>query len=243
MFLLSDYGYRPIGTLIETRREIVEKRPDLVQRFVDASAIGWRHYLYGDPSKGNELIKADNPDITDDQIAFSINELKKHRIVDSGDTLKLGIGAMTDARWKDFFDKMVAIGMVGPSTDYKRRTRCNSSTRALASTSRRSERGANIGRCAGGRRRRDGAVHLLPLSRPRGSTKPLVAAALRDVVVRRAPSPAVWRSTPSARFAIRAFFISTRAGSTKGPSTSTRNCRTQWRSLRGSRRLSTILLR
>jgi NitT/TauT family transport system substrate-binding protein len=27
---------------------------------------------------------------------------------------------MTDARWKAFFDKMVAIGMVGKSTDYKR---------------------------------------------------------------------------------------------------------------------------
>jgi NitT/TauT family transport system substrate-binding protein len=120
VFLLSDYGYDTYSTLIVTRREIVEQKPDLVQRFVDASAIGWRHYLYGDPSKGNELIKADNPDITDDQIAFSISELKEHGIVDSGDTLKLGIGAMTDARWKDFFDKMVAIGMVGPNTDYKR---------------------------------------------------------------------------------------------------------------------------
>jgi NitT/TauT family transport system substrate-binding protein len=120
VFLLNDYGYDTYSTLIVTRRDIVEKNPDLVQRFVEASAIGWYHYLYGDSSQGNALIKRDNPDIKDDQIAFSIGELKKYGVVDSGDTLKLGIGAMTDARWKDFFDKMVAVGMVAPNTDYRK---------------------------------------------------------------------------------------------------------------------------
>jgi NitT/TauT family transport system substrate-binding protein len=118
VFLLSDYGYDTYSTLIVTRREIVENNPDLVQRFVDASAIGWYHYLYGDNSKANALIKRDNPDITDDEIAFSIEAMKSHGVVDSGDALKFGIGAMTDSRWKDFFDKMVAIGMVGKHTDY-----------------------------------------------------------------------------------------------------------------------------
>jgi NitT/TauT family transport system substrate-binding protein len=120
IFLLSDYGYDTYSTLIVTRSEIVEKNPDLVRRFVDASAIGWYHYLYGDNSKANELIKTDNPDITDEQIAFSIGEMKKYGVVDSGDTLTLGIGAMTDARWRDFFDKMVQIGMVAPTTDYNK---------------------------------------------------------------------------------------------------------------------------
>ena len=119
VFLLDDYGYDTYSTLIVTRREIVENTPDLVQRFVDASAIGWYRYLYADNSKANELIKKDNPDINDDQIAFSIEQMKAHGIVDSGDTVKLGIGAMTDAHWKDFFDKMVSIGMVDGKTDYK----------------------------------------------------------------------------------------------------------------------------
>ena len=65
------------------------------------------------------MIKAQNPDITDDQIAFSIGELKERGVVDSGDALTLGIGAMTDARWQDFFDKMVAIGIVDKHTNYK----------------------------------------------------------------------------------------------------------------------------
>ncbi len=119
VFLLSDYGYDTYSTLIVTRNDIVEKTPDLVQRFVDASAIGWYHYLYGDNSKANELIKTDNPDITDEQIDFSIAEMKKYGIVDSGDALTLGIGAMTDTRWKDFFDKMVETGMIDKRTDFK----------------------------------------------------------------------------------------------------------------------------
>ena len=108
------------ATLIETRRDLIEKKPDLVQRFVAASAIGWYDYLYGDNTKADAMIKAQNPDITDAQIAFSIAAMKKYGVVDSGDSLKLGIGAMTDARWKDFFAKMVETGMIDAHTDYSR---------------------------------------------------------------------------------------------------------------------------
>jgi NitT/TauT family transport system substrate-binding protein len=119
IFLLADQGYSTYATTIETRRDIVEKNPDLVQRFVNASAIGWYHYLYGDNTKANEAIKKDNPDITDDQIAFSFAKIKEYGLVDSGDTLKMGIGAMTDARMKGFFDQMVKAGVLNADIDYK----------------------------------------------------------------------------------------------------------------------------
>ena len=119
VFLLADHGFNSYSTLIETRRELVEKKPDLVQRFVDASAVGWYHYLYGDPKLGNAAIKKQNPEMTDDQLAFSIAKMREDGIVDSGDTMKLGIGAMTDARWKNFYDKMVHAGVVKPGLDYK----------------------------------------------------------------------------------------------------------------------------
>jgi len=101
--LLADSGYESYATLIETTQSLVGKNPDLVQRFVDASIEGWYDYLYGDPSPANELIKADNPDMTDEQIAFSIETMKSYGIVDSGDSETLGIGAMTDKRWNDFW--------------------------------------------------------------------------------------------------------------------------------------------
>ncbi len=120
VFLLSDYGFSGYATTIETRRDVVEKNPDLVQRFVDASAIGWYHYLYGDDTKANEAIKRENPEISDEQIAYSIAKLKEYGIVDSGDALKYGIGAMTDERIKGFFDEMVKVGIVKADTDYRK---------------------------------------------------------------------------------------------------------------------------
>jgi NitT/TauT family transport system substrate-binding protein len=120
IFLLADEGYSTYATTIEARADMVAKSPDIVQRFVEASAIGWYHYLYGDNTKANAAIKKDNPDITDEQIAFSIAKLKDYGIVDSGDALKLGIGAITDARVKDFFEQMVKAGVVKPDVDYKK---------------------------------------------------------------------------------------------------------------------------
>lgn len=120
VFLLADHGYDSYSTTIETRSDIVAGKPDLVQRFVDASIVGWYNYLYGDNTAANALIKKENPDITDGQIAFSIARMKEHGVVDSGDSLKLGIGAMTDARMKSFFDKMVKAGVVDAKLDYKK---------------------------------------------------------------------------------------------------------------------------
>ena len=119
IFLIADYGFNGYSTLIETRREVVEKQPGLVQRFVDASATGWYNYLYGDNKAANALIKKQNPEMTDELLAYSVDRMKEFGIVDSGDTLKLGIGAMTDVRMASFFDKMVKAGVVKPTVDFR----------------------------------------------------------------------------------------------------------------------------
>ena len=115
--LLADNGYESYSTLIETTKALVEENPDLVQRFVDASIEGWYDYLYGDPSPANALIKADNPDMTDEQIAFSIETLKAYGIVDSGESETLGIGAMTDQRWNDFLTFTKGAGVYPDDLD------------------------------------------------------------------------------------------------------------------------------
>ncbi|MGP9820308.1 ABC transporter substrate-binding protein [Salinarimonas sp. NSM] len=119
VFLLADFGFDTYSTTIETRRELVEQEPEVVQCFVDGSAIGWYNYLYGDNAAANEMIKADNPEMTDDQIAYSIEKMKEYGIVDSGDALELGIGAMTDARMESFFGKMVEAGLFPADLDYE----------------------------------------------------------------------------------------------------------------------------
>jgi NitT/TauT family transport system substrate-binding protein len=120
IILLADYGFNTYSTLIETRVELVDKKPDLVQRFVDASIIGWYHYLYGDNASGNALIRKLNPEMTDELLAYSIARMKEYGIVDSGDTLRDGIGAMGDARAASFYDKMVRAGVVRPDIDFRK---------------------------------------------------------------------------------------------------------------------------
>jgi NitT/TauT family transport system substrate-binding protein len=120
VFLLADEGFSAYSTLIETRREIVEKKSSVVQRFVDASIIGWYNYIYGDNAPANALIKKQNPEMTDALLAYSVAKMKEYGIVDSGDALTLGVGAMTDARVKNFFDEMVRAGVVKAGLDYRK---------------------------------------------------------------------------------------------------------------------------
>ncbi|HWW47216.1 MAG TPA: ABC transporter substrate-binding protein [Xanthobacteraceae bacterium] len=120
VLLLADYGFNSYSTLIETRKSIIEKNPDLVQRFVDASIIGWYNYLYGDSAPGNALIRKMNPDMPDDVLANAIAKMKEYGIVDSGDSLTNGIGAMSDARMASFFDRMVRAGVVRSDIDYRK---------------------------------------------------------------------------------------------------------------------------
>jgi NitT/TauT family transport system substrate-binding protein len=96
---------------VETRADLAEKKPKVVQCFVDASALGWVNYLHGDNKAANALIKKSNAEMTDDLIDFSIRKMKEYGIVESGDALTKGIGAISDANVKDFHEKMVKAGL------------------------------------------------------------------------------------------------------------------------------------
>jgi NitT/TauT family transport system substrate-binding protein len=96
---------------------MISEHPDVVQKFVDASIKGWVDYLYGDNAAANELIKADNPEMTDELLAHGLATLKEYGIVDSGDTEKLGIGAMTEERWATFFNEMAEAGVYPKDLD------------------------------------------------------------------------------------------------------------------------------
>ncbi len=112
--LLADNGFSTYSTTIETRADLVKNKPEMVQKFVDASLIGWYNYLYGDNKSANEMIMKANPDTSAANIAGSIELMKKLGIVDSGEALQNGIGSMNTARVKDFYDKMVKAGLYKP---------------------------------------------------------------------------------------------------------------------------------
>jgi NitT/TauT family transport system substrate-binding protein len=118
VLLLADAGYSSYGSLIQTSGKLTQDKPDLVQRFVDASIEGWYGYLHGDPAPANSLIKRDNPEMTDALLAYGIAKIKEYGIVDSGDAKTNGIGAMTEARWRDFFETMSNAGVYPKDLDF-----------------------------------------------------------------------------------------------------------------------------
>jgi NitT/TauT family transport system substrate-binding protein len=117
-FLFADYGYPPYGTTMVTTTKFVAEHPDVARRFVKASLEGWKSYLKADPAPGNKLIQADNPKMSDAQIAFGIKRMNELQIVDGGDAKTMGIGIMTDQRWKATYDMMVKEELLPKDTDW-----------------------------------------------------------------------------------------------------------------------------
>lgn len=118
VFLIADAGYSTYATTIETMADTIATKPDEVKCFVDGSITGWYNFLYGDNAAAKELIKSDNPEMTDDKIAYAISKMMENGIVDSGDAVEMGIGVITDAKVEDFYNKMVEAGVTG-EVDWK----------------------------------------------------------------------------------------------------------------------------
>ena len=119
VFLLSDNGYPGYAALVLARQELIERKPQLVQAFVDATIEGWRDYLNGDPAPGNALIKANNPEMTDDVIAYGISAMKQYGIVQGSDAAHQDIGIMTDRRWDEFASQAIALGLAPKTLDIR----------------------------------------------------------------------------------------------------------------------------
>jgi NitT/TauT family transport system substrate-binding protein len=119
VFLLADQGYPGYATMVLAPDSLIATNPAAVKAFVEATAKGWRDYLYGDPTPADALIRKDNPEMTPDVLQQAREKMKAYGIVDSGDARTLGIGAMTDARWKTFFDMAASQGVYPKTLDYK----------------------------------------------------------------------------------------------------------------------------
>jgi NitT/TauT family transport system substrate-binding protein len=120
VFLVADAGWPSYANMVSTSAKLVHDNPDLVQRFVDATIEGWYSYLYGEPAPANALIKADNPEMTDELIAYGRAKLKEYGIVDSGQALTAGVGAMDEARIEAFLKITKAAGIYPATLDWKR---------------------------------------------------------------------------------------------------------------------------
>jgi NitT/TauT family transport system substrate-binding protein len=119
IFLLSDYGYPGYANMVLVPQKWIDTNRAAVQAFVDATRDGWLHYL-DNPAKANVLIKRANPDMTDAILMQALDQMKRHEMLLSGDGKAFGLGSMTDAQWKLFYDTMAAEGLYPKGLDYKK---------------------------------------------------------------------------------------------------------------------------
>ncbi|MCU4653083.1 ABC transporter substrate-binding protein [Roseibacterium sp. SDUM158016] len=119
VFLIADNGFGSYATTVETMASTIEERPEVVECFVNGSILGWYNYLYGDNAAANAMILEANPDMTQDKIDYAIGKMIEWGIVDSGDALTMGIGAMTDEVIGGFYADMVAAGVIEDGIDWQ----------------------------------------------------------------------------------------------------------------------------
>ncbi|MGJ7522752.1 ABC transporter substrate-binding protein [Variovorax sp. LT1P1] len=114
VLMFSDHGFPAYATTVSCMDKTVKDRSKQVAAFVKASAEGWKSYL-ANPAPANALIKKDNPNMTDDQLAYSVAKLKEMGMITGGDAAKLGIGVITDTRAKASYDFLVASKLLDPA--------------------------------------------------------------------------------------------------------------------------------
>jgi NitT/TauT family transport system substrate-binding protein len=119
VFLLADEGYPGYGGMVLASDKLIASNPAAVKAFVEASAAGWQEYLHGNPKPGDALILKSNAEMTEDVLAQAREKLRGYGIIDSGDAATGGLGAMTDARWEQFFKMASDKGVYPKDTDYK----------------------------------------------------------------------------------------------------------------------------
>ena len=119
VFLLADEGYPGYASMVLATNKLIATNPAAVKAFVAATAVGWKDYLYGDPAPGDALILKDNPEMTPDLLAYARGKMREKGIVLSGDAKAQGIGAMTDARWAQFFAVASSQGVYPKTLDYR----------------------------------------------------------------------------------------------------------------------------
>jgi NitT/TauT family transport system substrate-binding protein len=117
VFLLAELGYPPYSEVLVVRRDSLTKRNDALTRFVRASAEGWKSYL-ADPAPGNALIKRDNPQMSDELLAYGHRKMREFAIVTGRDTAAGGLLTMTEKRWQQTLEFLRAAGLAKANIDY-----------------------------------------------------------------------------------------------------------------------------
>lgn len=115
-FLVADEGYNPYTTVLVTRESVLKAKPEVVKALVKAVRAGWSDYL-ADPESTNKYMNGLNPSM--DLATFKESADAQKSLIETEETKKRGLGAMTEERWKTLAQQLLELKLIGKPIDAK----------------------------------------------------------------------------------------------------------------------------
>jgi NitT/TauT family transport system substrate-binding protein len=114
VFTSSTSGYDPYNVVVAAGADLVRDRPELVAKMARALSRGWRSYI-DNPGPTNERMAALNPSMSKE--AMDLAAAKQASLLQSADTERLGLGAMTKERWGAIAGQLRDLGKLKSEFD------------------------------------------------------------------------------------------------------------------------------
>ena len=114
VLMVSELGFNPYASLLITRSDTVDAKPQLVAAMVRASKQGWQTYL-ASPEKTNAAIHQQNEEMGLEILDYGATVLKDLCLPDAMPAAQLG--DMTLQRWTQLRDQLAEIDLVDKNLD------------------------------------------------------------------------------------------------------------------------------
>jgi NitT/TauT family transport system substrate-binding protein len=109
VFLIADSGFNPYTTVVITRRELLQKNPELAKSFVLATREGWRDYL-DHPQLTNALLGKLNASLDGPTLGAAAEAQRP--LIETEATKQAGLGSMQRARWQTLADQLLDLKLI-----------------------------------------------------------------------------------------------------------------------------------
>lgn len=117
VFLVGESGFDPYNAIVVARADLLRREPETCRALVRAAARGWRSYL-DDPADVQVAMTRENPAMS--RAAMDRSFELQRRLVETDDTRQLGLGCMTEAKWRTTIEQLVRIGRLKQPLDAAR---------------------------------------------------------------------------------------------------------------------------
>ncbi len=106
--MVSELGFNPYSSVLIAHEDLINKQPELVQRFVRASVKGWSDYLLKDSARIHSHIHSINPEMPVEVLDEGLDALKNLCLNEQNEFT----GEMSSKRWLQLVEQLEQIKLL-----------------------------------------------------------------------------------------------------------------------------------